>query len=372
MEQLPFVSVEELEQPQYINFSILAEYEEEHPLRRFYEYIWQYYGGLRADVAAYFCDISNIKQLEEQIEENQEVGLRNEWYRRFVRLLQCNAQAEWYALFCSKEDKPNGYLQYFKNQLVGYAEQGFSVETVKRVFQECNVAYLLEYKIHQTKEEKVMLEKIEETFSEEVNVEKSEEIKERKAEEKTVLESIQQMMQPLLEGQQKMIEIVSLLQLNGKESVKETKTIIPVQEFPPVELIEEESQRTEIEIEEALEKQEQSNVISEVKEKAECQEEFQEKRTSWNIAHLFQQIRLKRKSAQVKKMNKKQQLQEIVMQMQQRDFSVEDMEVVRNLIEFDVTLPFLYAVITTGEEPVSQLRKMYEFLSYQETCVESV
>ena len=147
MERIEFVAVADMDMEEYPVFATLSNFEKEHPLRRLYEYIMYYYGGVRKDVLLFLSDEGSILRLSGIIEESTETGLKNEWYRRLVRLLQCNAEADWYRLYLMDTDKSRGYIQYFLNQVATYAEMGKPVDEVRRLFLECDAGCFLEYEV---------------------------------------------------------------------------------------------------------------------------------------------------------------------------------------------------------------------------------
>lgn len=345
MKEWRFIAAEEMDKPPYERFQKLAGYEKEHPLHRLYEYVMQYFGGIREDVLEFFCDEEALAELSGLIEEGQDLGLKNEWYRRLVRLLQCNAGPDWYRMFCIKaEEKPKGYVQYFLNQLAGYAEMGIPAELVRRLFAECNAAYLLEYKVRQTGKEE-----------------------EGPCEERQMPEegpSIEQMLQPLLEGQRKVQDMLELM-LQGKEEQKERgetqRENKEEEECATKENLGLPSAEPDIVPEEADTKQEAADAADGRMQGGEAEER---RERAYRRANLFQQIRIKRKSVQLRKMDQKQQLQELIVKMTQEKFTTEDMGIVRGLIGHDISLEFIYTVISEEREPVKKLRQMYEFLSY--------
>lgn len=341
MKEIEFITVGD---PQYERLTILQHYDREHPLHRLYDYVTQYYGGIRRDVLEFYCDESARNQLAELIAEAQEPGLRNEWYRRLIRLLQCNAEADWYRMYLiSGEDKPRGYHQYYRNQLASYAEMGIPVKRLKQLYDDYTAAYLLEYRVRSYKN-------IEEGMpAESIN---------GLAEQKPMEELLQQMLQPMLKGQEKVQEMLELLVQEKKES-KEQR--VDSQNKLEAAAESEKKQKPE----ENPEEREERDSYDTPEERAESEVGAYNEH-ALRLAKLYQQIRLKRKAVQLRKMDPKQQLQELVIKMIQLRFSADDMEIVRGLINYDVSLEFLYTLISSEEtDPVKRLKQMYEFMSYR-------
>lgn len=346
MKECRFIVAEELDNTSYEVFHKFAGYEKEHPLHRLHEYVMQYFGGIREDVLEFFCDSEAMEELSDLIGEGQDPGLKNEWYRRLVRLLQCNAGPDWYRMFCIKaEEKPKGYVQYFLNQLASYAELGVPAELVRRLFTECNAAYLLEYKVRQTGKEE------EETCEE----------RQMPAEGT----SIEQMLQPLLEGQRKVQDMLELM-LQGKAGQEEREGIqkgnSAEEECAAKENSELPSAGPDIVPEKTDTKKE---TMEEADGRAKGKEAEERRERAYRRASLFQQVRIKRKSVQLRKMDQKRQLQELIVKMTQEKFTTEDMGIVRGLIGHDISLEFIYTVISEEKESAKKLKQMYEFLSYQ-------
>ena len=365
MEEIRFVAVGEMEQSVYLEFAALTTYEKEHPLHMLYDYLMQFYGGLREDVLQFFCDSKKVDMLYQSMGDVQEAGARNEWYRRMVRLLQCSAEAGWYELYCTKPDgKPEGYHQYFLNQLAGYAEQGYPVEKVKTIYQECTAAYLLEYRI------RCLVKRIpEECRTDALALENM--VCEVKSEQTEMLLAI-------LENQKSMQRVLESLLYKSQlsEEVHPEEESTAEEEVVPEKLVQGEAEEEIEEIEEGalVVVQESTEVL--VKESdgdeeiAKIEPVMEGKEKAMWIAHLFQQIRLKRKSVQLRKLDSSQQLQELVILMQKKKFSPEDFAVVRKMMDKEISLEFLYTVINEEKEPVKQLQQMYEFLVYQAEQIE--
>lgn len=355
MQEIVFVAVEELEKPEYQGFIAMGEFEREHPLHMFYDYVMQFYGGLREDVLRFFCDEANRTDLCKHIGKNPEPAVRNEWYRRMVRLLQCNAPASWYELCCVEAaGKGEGYRQYFITQLAGYAEQGYKAEEVKKIFLQCNAAYLLEYQVRQLINANDIQEEVDEYF------EDTEVSEENRADNSSENQEYVKILSEVLEGQneiKKMLE--SVFDKAPEECIAEEI------------IVEEEILLNEPEVKEEERRDASEEEGQVIEEKVYDEENDLEIRTDstkgkafW-IATLFQQIRLKRKSVQLRKMDSKQQVQELALLMKNKNFLPEDMRLVRNLINQDVSTEFLYTIIAEEREAVTQLQQMYEFISYQ-------
>lgn len=372
MEEIRFVAVDEMEQSVYLEFAALTTYEKEHPLHMLYDYLMQFYGGLREDVLQFFCDSKKVDMLYQSMGDVQEAGARNEWYRRMVRLLQCSAEAGWYELYCTKQDgKPEGYHQYFLNQLAGYAEQGYPVEKVKTIYQECTAAYLLEYRI------RCLVKRIpEECRTDAPALENMVcEVKQERETPEEVKSEQTEMLLTILENQKSMQRVLEslLYKLQLSEDVHPEEEITVEEEVVPEELVqgeaeEETEEGTLVVVQESTEAIVKESDGDEEIAKTEPVLEGKEK-AMW-IAHLFQQIRLKRKSVQLRKLDSSQQLQELVILMQKKKFSPEDFAVVRKMMDKEISLEFLYTVINEEKEPVKQLQQMYEFLVYQAEQIE--
>lgn len=370
MEEIIFVSVEELEKPEYESFAGLLKYDREHPLHRLHDYIMQFYGGLRKDVLEFLCDKENVRNLAFVIDSSQDVGLKNEWYRRLTRLLQCHAEPGWYRLCCVNLDKPQGYIQYFLNQLPGYAEQGIPVKRAENLLKECSAAYLLEYKIRTMG--RVEAERCQE--DNELLIEKSEEPENRKEVVQNTPEELKKVLLPLMESQNQIQSMLQDLLKKGIDDVPEKRmeAINDIEEGMPDECIEEIRQSGNEEIQE-----EKGEILHEENKEEKLNEEAKRsqeayKENAFQFAKLFQQIRIKRKSVRMRKMDHTQQLQELISKMNKEGFSTEDMKVVRNLIDKEVSLEFLYSIIAEEQEAIKKLRQMYEFINYQqETTAEA-
>ena len=357
MKKISFVSVEELSNPEYRDFSAMEQYDKEHPLRMFFDYIIQFYGGLREDVLKFFCNKTNREHLCKYIGKNPEPAVRNDWYRRLVRLLQCSASAAWYELCCmDMNEKGEGYRQYFMTQLAGYAEQGYSAEEVKMIFLRCNVAYLLEYQIRELREKEDPSECIEESANE---ITHPMDDKEEFFQDKQNQEYFK-MMTEVLEGQKRMQKLLESAFFSMPEECidedirPEATTLLPEPEFEEVNEISTVIEETE----ETVIQEREEEVVSEIQEESNLEQSF------W-LANLFQRIRYKRKTVQLRKMDSKQQIQELAILMKNKNFQSEDMRVVRNLIDQDVSMEFLYTIIAEEQEATKQLKQMYEFISYQ-------
>lgn len=389
MENISFVTSEELMQPQYEEFHLLTGLDKEHPLHRFYDYILQFFGGIREDVLLFFCESGNIKQLAELVEAPKDVSLRNEWYRRFIRLLQCNAEKEWYQMFFLSGDKSSGYIQYFFNQLPTYAESGVSSEEVKQLFLENNAAYLLEYQIRGLLKKEGRKEEVQDGIPTE-SIQKPQE-----KETPENLDYLQKLMEPVLESQkniQTMLQCI-LSQKNASEELLQNS--IPTAEknmedvisdnftenmedvvsdnFPEdmqkmgSAIIPEKQEEAKGQLQtELLETEQPETEYSETAEEKEPEKIYRtEKENALRFARLFQQIRIKRKKVQLRKLDRTRQLQELVTLMQKEDFSMEEMKLVRSLIEHEISLEFLYVVIAEEQEAKTKLKQMCEFLEQQ-------
>lgn len=390
MEDVSFVASEGLMQPQYEAFHLLAEYDREHPLHRFYDYILQFFGGIREDVLQLFCESEKIKQLAELLEASRDAGLKNEWYRRLIRLLQCNAEAEWYQMFLlTTEDKSSGYVQYFFNQLPAYAESGVSCEKVKQLFLENKAAYLLEYQIHELLRKERREEKTEENECQKLepklvvleNVPKLQEQPNLKP-----LAEWQKLMEPLLESQkniQTMLQDVLSQRKEPKEILQSPISNVlgnmeevasddvsenmgnMISDDVPADfenILVQQLQTTEVSVKESLETE-----TPEIAEEKEVGETYrQEKENALRFARLFQQIRIKRKKVQLRKLERTRQLQELVTLMQKKGFSMDEMQLVRSLIEREVSLEFLYVIIEEEIDAGTKLKQMCEFLEKQQ------
>lgn len=357
MQEIRFVAVAEFGNPEYQRFSELTKYDTEHPLHMLHDYVVQYYGGLRKDVLLLFCDEKRREALYSQVGSNPEAGVRNEWYRRFVRLLQCNASAEWYEMYCMDVgEKTDGYRQYFNNQLVVYAEQGYEAERVKNIFLECDAAYLLEYQIRQSKLKMDIPDEVDNEICEEVV----------SCEEKTSGTASQ-------ESSQEQINLLAAV-LEGQRQIRNMlENVLNKPEMEKGIEVSSEIETDETELETAQEEigYNQEAVLEETGEQSVEEESKEvmmlvpEKEKAFRIASLFQQIRLKRKSIQLRKLEPKLQMQELALLMKNKAFSPAAMKLVRNLIDYDVSLEFLYTIIAEGKNAENQLQLMYEFISYQ-------
>ncbi|MBO5353019.1 MAG: hypothetical protein J6A77_06935 [Lachnospiraceae bacterium] len=366
MSEIKFVTVKDLEKEEYQGFSLLTEYEKDHPFHMLYEYIVQFYGGLREDVLYFLSNGKKLNQLNQCIGSIQEPGIRNEWYRRLVRLLQCNAEAEWYELYCMEDaGKTEGYRQYFLNQLAGYAEQGIEAGKVREIYQECDAAYLLEYKI------RCVVKKVMTEDESEIEIkEQAEDIAGELSQDVMLQEQTESeqtdILQTLLENQK---TIQGLLERMLSTPVRNDREEV-YQRTEEMEISTEAEQKVEECSTDTKEKVEET-VSEERKDEfsiAEAAVEHKEK--AFRIAHLFQQIRLKRKSVQLRKMDSTLQLQELVLLMRKKLFSSEDIAVVRKMLDLEVSLEFLYSLINEEKEPVKQLQQMYEFMTYQPESAE--
>lgn len=367
MEQIEFVSIEELKQQQYKNFLKLADFESDHPLHRLYVYVIQYYGGLRKDVVEFFCDTDSMKKLARMIEADKGIGLWNEWYRRMVRLLQCHASAEWYGLFCFTENKPICYTQYFQNQLVSYVEQELNVFEVKEVFLRNQVAYLLEYEIRQLKKkDKTGVEQTE--FGKHKIHNDVEPIRvETQGNFPDIQSILQSMMKPMIDSQnqlQEMLRTALNCEIREEGDDKTSEKITPNQS---------EEEKDALIVADGIDGWKEDTLPTipdayvEKEQDADTQNRQEKINHYFKVAKLFQQTRIKRKVAQMKRMDKKQQVQELVLQMNQKEFSTEDISLVRNLMQLDVSLELLCSIVMLENEPVERLKKIYDFLSYEAT-----
>ena len=361
MDEIRFVALGALKSAEYQNFLEIEQYEKDHPLHMLYDYIRQYYGGLREDVLLMLCDENKRDRLYKAIGKDQEPGMKNEWYRRMVRLLQCNAEPGWYELYCIEDEKPEGYRQYYFNQLAAYAELGLSAGQVANVYRECEAAYLLEFRIRQMAKEAKLPEKVEFDSREEKTVikEQNEIIKEPVLQEQTEL------LTSVLKGQEQIREMLeSVLMKSPEEDVKqEEREAINKTDEVVLDIPEEKEAWEETAAQPEAEKNQepelpQAETLKETQMK-------QEREKAFKMASLFQQIRLKRKTVRLRKMEPKQQIQELALLMKNKNYSPEEIKVVRNLMNLDVSMEFLYTIISEETESVTQLRQMYEFISYQ-------
>lgn len=351
MKEIEFITVDD---PQYERLTILQHYDRDHPLHRLYDYVSQYYGGLRRDVLNFFCDDAARNQLAKLIAEAQEPGLRNEWYRRLIRLLQCNAEADWYRMYlASGENKSRGYQQYFCNQLCSYAEMGIPVNRLRELYADCTAAYQLEYRVRTN-------DIIEDGMtSEAVTSEKMQE----SSEQTPMTELLQQLLQPMLEGQEKVQGMLETL-LQEKKGLKEQREDSKNQSQQAPASIEEKQKPGE-NPEEKEEPGTYDASESGPEERAEGEREACNEH-ALKLAKFYQQLRLKRKAVLLRKMDPKQQLQELVIRMTQLRFSAADMAIVRGLISYDVSLEFLYTLISSEPTPTPRLKQIYEFLAYRQ------
>lgn len=374
-------------QPQYEEFHLLTGFDKEHPLHRFYDYIFQFFGGIREDVLLFFCESATIKQLAELVEASRDASLRNEWYRRFIRLLQCNAEKEWYQMFFLSGDKHSGYIQYFFNQLPTYAESGVSSEEVKRLFLENNAAYLLEYQIRELLQKERRKEEVQDNDYQEESLDRSATESMQKPQEKETpepLDYLQKLMEPVLESQkniQTMLQCI-LSQKNASEEILQSSIPTVLENIEEVaserfsenmEEVVSDSFSEEIgQLQTELPEMEQPKTeYSETAKEKEPEETYRkEKENALRFARLFQQIRIKRKKVQLRKLDRTRQLQELVTLMQKEDFSMEEMKLVRSLIEHEISLEFLYVVIAEEQEAKTKLRQMCEFLEQQKETEE--
>lgn len=378
-------------QPQYEEFHLLTGLDKEHPLHRFYDYILQFFGGIREDVLLFFCESGNIKQLAELVEAPKDVSLRNEWYRRFIRLLQCNAEKEWYQMFFLSGDKPSGYIQYFFNQLPTYAESGVSSEEVKQLFLENNAAYLLEYQIRGLLKKGRGKEEVQDNDHQEESLDGISTESIQKPQEKETpenLDYLQKLMEPVLESQkniQTMLQrILSQKNASGEILQSSIPTVLENMEdvssdnFPEdmqkmgSAIIPEKQEEAKGQLQTELVEMEQPETeYSEPAEEKEPEKIYRtEKENALRFARLFQQIRIKRKKVQLRKLDRTRQLQELVTLMQKEDFSMEEMKLVRSLIEHEISLEFLYVVIAEEQEAKTKLKQMCEFLEQQKETEE--
>lgn len=367
MEQIEFVSIEELKQQQYKNFLKLSDFESDHPLHRLYVYVMQYYGGLRKDVVEFFCDIDCMKRLAHVIETDKGLGLWNEWYRRMVRLLQCHACAEWYQLFCYTENKPICYTQYFQNQLVAYAEQELNVFEVKEIFLKNQAAYLLEYESRQLKKKAETEIKQIELGKQEVHKDVEQPHVEMQSNLLDIQSIIQNMMKPMIDSQNQLQEMLRTalnceIREEGDDKILEKITPNQSKEEKDVLIVADGIDGWK---EDAL--QTIPDTYVEKEQDADTQNRQEKINHYFKVAKLFQQTRIKRKVAQMKRMDKKQQVQELVLQMNQKEFSTDDISLVRNLMQLDVSLELLCSIVMLENEPVERLKKIYDFLSYEAT-----
>ena len=356
MEEIKFVAVEEVEMLGYHGFFEMKKYEKEHPLHMLHDYIMQYYGGLREDVLLLFCDESRRNKLYRCIGEGQEPGTRNEWYRRLVRLLQCNAEAKWYELYYSEEGgKTEGYRQYYMNQLAGYAEMGLSAELVDAVYRECSAAYLLEFKLRQLMRKAEMPDR-----KDNISEENETAVKVEVCTDADELSVQTELLTAVLRGQEQIRKML-------EQTFKKSSEAIILEEAGKTGELEEVDEETTKEKEsdpviEGAEEQEPER-HTEIRQEEPVMEKSKEK--AFKIASLFQQIRLKRKSVQLRKLDPKQQIQELALLMKSKNYLPEDMQIVRNLMNQDVSLEFLYTIIAEETESVKLLQQMYEFISYR-------
>lgn len=360
MEEIKFVDIGYLSDSEMEAFGHLTDYEKEHPFHRLHDYVMQFYGGLREDVFRFLCDEGSVKKLAASISLSQEPGLQNEWYRRLIRLLQCNAEVEWYQLFFISDDKSPGYVQYFWNQLAGYAESGAMVQDVKAAYRECNAAYLLEYRVRCSKEKKRELWQQAEVKENVEFEEKEENLAENQGQ---LIETLREMLEPVMEGQRQILDkLQSTNYLNGY--TVETKAVDADEVFAEVEASEEKESIEAEKLAADIQAVGENEAEKEDGEKIEIvhKEEKSQLEKALHFAKLFQQIRIKRKSVRLRRMDQKQQLQELVIQMNKDGFSSDDMGIVRSLIDKEVSLEFLYAVIVGEQEPVKVLKQMLDFL----------
>lgn len=358
MERIEFVAVADMDMEEYPVFATLSNFEKEHPLRRLYEYIMYYYGGVRKDVLLFLSDEGSILRLSGIIEDSTEPGLKNEWYRRLVRLLQCNAEAEWYRLYLMDTDKSRGYIQYFLNQVATYAEMGKPVNEVRRLFLECDAGCFLEYEVS------LIGKKEYDTIHEPQPGEKdtANEMEPEKLDvpapssEKKEWEEI---LAPVLDGQRELQKMLQLV-LNTKTEVSH--------ENVGFEVVEMEEQCFEVGNSNLSEVEEPEEESVESMEKIELQRNSNvsfNREHAVSFANLFQRIRVKRNSNRLRKLDRMQQLQEVVVAMSDKNFTTKEMGIVRKLIDKDVSLAFLYPVIQENDA-VEKLGKMLDYLEYQE------
>ena len=74
----------------------------------------------------------------------------------------------------------------------------------------------------------------------------------------------------------------------------------------------------------------------------------------FRVAKLFQQIRINKNE----QTDKKQQVQALASQMQQKQFDTADINFIRYLLEQDVSIEFLHAFVTWVDEPIEKLKKL--------------